>query len=253
MAFYVNGGGVAKAFFSLVLPPERPMVLYSLTAVTAYFLGSIPFGYLLVKIFRGEDIRLTGSGNIGATNVARSGAKGLGAATLVLDVSKGLLAVGLAWALARSSFNLCRDDTRYVSLPCVPVLRLMAVAATSAVLGHIFPIWLKFRGGKGVATALGVFAMLFPQAVLVSLSLFVIALGLWRYVSLGSILAALSFPLAAYFLYRPDWPSLSLVATIAAIVVAKHHQNIRRLIEGNENRFGGKKKSEPPSRAEKSA
>ncbi len=222
------------------------LILYLIVAVVAYLLGSIPFGYLLVKTFRGEDIRLSGSGNIGATNVARSGAKGLGAITLLLDVLKGLLAVWLAAILAVSKYNVCGD---FVIRPCVPALRLMSVAALFAVLGHIFPVWLKFKGGKGVATALGVFALLFPNAVVVGLAVFIIVLVLTRYVSLGSVLAALAFPVAAYFLYYPDWTSLALAAAVSAAVVLKHHQNIRRLLAGTESRFGSKK----PSVAEKSA
>ncbi len=223
------------------------MTLYLIVAVVAYLLGSIPFGYLLVKIFRGQDIRLSGSGNIGATNVARSGARGLGAVTLLLDVGKGLLAVGLAWLLARSAYNVCAN-----AAACVPVWHLMAIAAFFAVAGHVFPVWLKFKGGKGVATALGVFALLFPKAVLVSLVVFIIVLALSRYVSLGSILAAALFPIAAYFFSHPDWISLLLVAAAAALVIVKHHQNIRRLLAGNENRFGGGKPS-PTSPAEKRA
>jgi glycerol-3-phosphate acyltransferase PlsY len=214
------------------------LTLFLTVAVVSYLLGSIPFGYLLVKFVRGEDIRLTGSGNIGATNVARSGAKGLGALTLLLDASKGIVAVGLAWALARSSYNNCGD---FGFLPCVPPLRLMAIAGLFAILGHLFPVWLKFKGGKGVATALGVFAVLFPKAVLISLAIFVIVLVASRFVSLGSILAALSFPVAAWFLYRPEWRSLFLVSCVAVLVVTKHHQNIRRLLAGNENRFGAPK------------
>ncbi len=220
------------------------MILYLIVAAVAYVLGSIPFGYLLVKTFRGEDIRLSGSGNIGATNVARSGAKVLGAVTLLLDVVKGVLSVGLAWALARSSFNVCGPG----GSACVPALRLMSVGALFAVLGHIVPVWLKFKGGKGVATALGVFALLFPKAVLVALAVFIIVLALSRYVSLGSILAALSFPVAAYFLYRPDWVALGLTTAVSAVVILKHHQNIQRLLKGNENRFGGRKSSQAPAR-----
>ncbi|MGC2695158.1 MAG: glycerol-3-phosphate acyltransferase, partial [Candidatus Angelobacter sp.] len=142
--------------------------LYLIVAVMAYLVGSIPFGYLLVRTFRGEDIRLTGSGNIGATNVARSGAKGLGIATLLLDALKGVLAVWLAAVLAGSKLNLCGD---FVALPCVSASRLMSAAALAAVLGHVFPVWLRFKGGKGVATALGVFCVLFPKAILVALGL----------------------------------------------------------------------------------
>jgi glycerol-3-phosphate acyltransferase PlsY len=222
------------------------MVLYLIVAAVAYLLGSIPFGYLLVKTFRGQDIRLSGSGNIGATNVARSGARGLGALTLLLDALKGLLAVWLAAVVAGSKFNVCGD---FVVFPCVSTLPLMSTAALFAVLGHVFPVWLKFKGGKGVATALGVFALLFPKAVLVSLAVFIIVVVASRYVSLGSVLAALAFPVAAYFFYRPDWTSLALTAAVSAAVILKHHQNIRRLLAGTESRFGSKKSSV----AEKSA
>lgn len=220
------------------------MILYLIVAAVAYLLGSIPFGYVLVRFVRGEDIRLSGSGNIGATNVARSGAKGLGALTLLLDVLKGAVAVWIAAALAASSFNRCAGVSEVFGLPCIPPLRLMSLAALFAVLGHIFPVWLKFRGGKGVATALGVFALLFPKAVVISLAIFIIVLALSRYVSLGSVLAALAFPVAAYFLYHPHWISLSLTAAVSAVVILKHHQNIRRLLAGNEHRFGSAKTAE---------
>jgi glycerol-3-phosphate acyltransferase PlsY len=206
--------------------------------VIAYLLGSIPFGYLLVRTFRGQDIRLSGSGNIGATNVARSGAKGLGIATLILDALKGVLAVLLASALARSKYNLCGDFVEHI---CVPALRLMSFAALFAVLGHVFPVWLRFKGGKGVATALGVFCLLFPKAILVSLLIFILVVALTRYVSLGSILGAITFPVAAYFLHNPDAGSLAITSVIALIVVFKHHQNIGRLLKGKENRLGGSK------------
>lgn len=212
--------------------------LYIIVAVMAYLLGSIPFGYLLVRIFRGQDIRQTGSGNIGATNVVRSGAKGLGIATLVLDALKGAAAVGIASAIAASKYNLCGDFLRHT---CVPPLRLMSAAALFAVLGHMFPVWLNFKGGKGVATALGVFCVLFPKAILVSLAIFILVVAITRFVSLGSILGAVAFPIAAYFLHSPDSVSLALTAAIALIVVLKHHQNIRRLLSGTENRFGGSK------------
>ena len=211
------------------------MTLYLIAAAVAYLLGSIPFGYLLVRIFRGEDIRLTGSGNIGATNVARSGAKGLGIATLVLDALKGALAVWLAALLAGSKYNLCGD---FIQHPCAPALRVMSVAALFAVLGHVFPVWLRFKGGKGVATALGVFCVLFPAAILVTLAIFIVVVALTRYVSLGSILGAIAFPAAAYFLHNRDALSLLLASAVSLIVVLKHHENMRRLLSGTENRFG---------------
>jgi glycerol-3-phosphate acyltransferase PlsY len=212
--------------------------LYLIVAVMAYLLGSIPFGYLLVRIFRGEDIRLTGSGNIGATNVARSGAKGLGIATLALDAIKGALAVCLAAVLAGSKYNLCGD---FIQHPCAPALRLMALAALFAVLGHVFPVWLRFKGGKGVATALGVFCVLFPKAILLALAIFIVVVAVTRFVSLGSILGAIAFPVAAYFLQNTDAISLLLASSVSLIVILKHHQNISRLLSGTESRFGSAK------------
>lgn len=214
------------------------ITLYLIVAAVAYLLGSIPFGYLLVRVFRGEDIRQTGSGNIGATNVARSGAKGLGIATLVLDALKGAIAVGLAAFLAASKFNRCENSFPWF---CVDPLRLMAVAALAAVLGHVFPVWLRFKGGKGVATALGVFCVLFPKAILVALAIFIVVVAVTRYVSLGSILGAIAFPVAAYFMQNPDWLSLLLASGVSLIIIIKHHQNIGRLIAGTENRFGASK------------
>src|SRR5215472_14587490 len=132
--------------------PPLMTILYILVGVIAYLLGSIPFGYLLVRIFRGQDIRQSGSGNIGATNVVRSGAKGLGIATLVLDALKGFIAVAIGGMLANVEYpgvQICGNPRMALAM------RLMSIAALFAVLGHMFPVWLKFRGGKGVATALG--------------------------------------------------------------------------------------------------
>ncbi|HEY2360986.1 MAG TPA: glycerol-3-phosphate 1-O-acyltransferase PlsY [Candidatus Angelobacter sp.] len=213
------------------------ITLYVITAAVAYLLGSIPFGYLLVRIFRGQDIRQTGSGNIGATNVARSGAKGLGIATLALDALKGALAVCLANVVAGSKYNLCD----FIQHPCASALRLMSLAAICAVLGHVFPVWLRFKGGKGVATALGVFCVLFPKAILVALAIFILVVAITRYVSLGSILGAIAFPVAAYFMQNTDWLSLFLASGVSLIIILKHHQNISRLLAGTENRFGGSK------------
>jgi len=196
----------------------------------AYLLGSIPFGYLLVRIFRHEDIRKTGSGNIGATNVARSGAKGLGILTLVLDALKGFLAVVIAQHIAEPyGFPQAYD--------------VAAAAALAAVLGHCFPVWLGFRGGKGVATALGVFLALVPLTIVFYLlGIFLVVVLFTRYVSLASILAAALFPIFAL----PNAPVRSPIVVacyilIPLIVIVKHSQNIRRLLAGTEHRFGSRK------------
>lgn len=204
-------------------------MLYLIIVIIGYLLGSIPFGYLLVKLFRGEDVRSTGSGNIGATNVARTGSKRLAIATLALDALKGAVAVLSARAFTPAE---------------VSPLPYMSIAALAAVLGHLFPVWLKFKGGKGVATALGVFLVLFPKAVLVSLAIFIITVLATRYVSLGSILAAVAFPVAAYFLGSSDWQTLLPACAIALLIVLKHHANIARLLSGTEHRFGNPKTAE---------
>ncbi|HEX2329949.1 MAG TPA: glycerol-3-phosphate 1-O-acyltransferase PlsY [Candidatus Angelobacter sp.] len=217
--------------------------LYAIVAAVGYLLGSIPFGFLLVKFLRGEDVRRIGSGNIGATNVARSGAKGLGIATLILDTLKGVVAVLFAGWLATRN-GLCGAANS-----CTPILQVESVAALAAVLGHMFPVWLRFKGGKGVATALGVFLVLFPKAVLVSLVIFIICVVVTRYVSLGSILGSLAFPAAAWAFGVRDWQSLLPACVISLLVVIKHHQNIGRLVQGNENKLGGSK----PATTEKQA
>jgi glycerol-3-phosphate acyltransferase PlsY len=201
-----------------------------LIVALAYVLGSIPTGYLLVKLFRHEDIRSVGSGNIGATNVLRSGGKGLGAATFLLDVLKGAAAV---WLGAWLAFHL---------LPSMPFRDAQAVAAVSAVIGHMFPVWLRFRGGKGVATGFGVFLVAAPLAALASIGLFAVVLILTRYVSLASILGAGSFPVFAWFLVRGEkpFPYIAAQVIVASLIIIKHHQNIRRLATGTESRFGAR-------------
>ena len=200
------------------------MKLWLLPISIAYLLGSIPFGYLLVRIFRKEDIRTTGSGNIGATNVARSGAKGLAIATLLLDLGKAFLAVRIAQYLVPGNYDVA------------------VLAAVAAILGHIFPIWLRFRGGKGVASALGVFlALTWPSAFCI-LAVFVIVFALTKYVSLASIVGAASFPFFGFYFVSMRTP---IVMTgflfIPFLIIVKHHQNIRRLLSGTENRFGSRK------------
>jgi glycerol-3-phosphate acyltransferase PlsY len=221
------------------------MQTYLIVAVIAYLLGSIPFGYILVRLFRKQDVRTIGSGNIGATNVARSGAKGLGIATLILDAAKGYAAVTLALTVHAVSINgyaqAMPDATAY------PMSREMyvraAIAAVFAILGHMYPVWLKFKGGKGVATGVGVFLALAPMAVGLVLVLFIVIVWFSRYVSLGSIVATAAFPLFAWLLYRHSTaPVVFIAAAFAAfMIIAKHHQNIRRLLAGTEHRLGEKK------------
>jgi glycerol-3-phosphate acyltransferase PlsY len=218
---------------------------YVIIALVAYLCGSIPFGYVLVRIFRGKDIRETGSGNIGATNVARSGATGLALATLLLDGAKGFLAMLIAsWVWNPDGQDLERavqagnKIETYIYLP-------FAVAALSAVLGHMFPVWLRFKGGKGVATAVGAFLWLSPAAVALVFVVFAALVAFTRYVSLGSIIGAAAFP-AALYLVKPEVRSPAIVAALictSLAIIAKHHQNIRRLFSGTENRFTLKRKA----------
>jgi glycerol-3-phosphate acyltransferase PlsY len=196
--------------------------------LAAYFLGSIPFGLLLAKLFGGSDVRKAGSGNIGAANVARVAGPLAGIVTLVLDTAKGAAAVLLAARFTHES------------------AAWMMLAALAALVGHCFSVWLKFKGGKGVATALGVFLALCPPAALAALFLFIIVVTIWRYVSLGSITAAAAMPLLMYFLWAPHHaPPLivsfgSLAATL--LVVYQHRANIQRLARGEEPRFSVSKK-----------
>ena len=208
------------------------MRLWLPTLAIAYLLGSIPFGYILVRIFRKEDIRATGSGNIGATNVARSGAKGLGILTLLLDLLKGFAAVRVAQHLAPGTPGFPSD--------------LAVAAGIAAILGHVFPVWLGFRGGKGVATALGVFIALAPLAALCAVGVFIIVFAITRYVSLASILAAVMLPVFC-LLWMPDRTPLFVggVIFISLLVIAKHRANISRLMQGKESRFGSKKPLPP--------
>ncbi len=206
-----------------------PLVLYAIAAVTAYLFGSIPFGYLLVRFVRKEDIREKGSGNIGATNVIRSGSKGLGAITFLLDALKGFVAVTICgWIAVREA---APADVR---------VNAVALAALCAILGHIYTVWLGFKGGKGVATAFGVFIALAPWAALASLGVFVLVFAVSRYVSLGSILAAIGFPIFALLMpHPPRTPfATAVIFLVPLIVIVKHHQNIARLLSGTEYRFG---------------
>ena len=194
---------------------------WTVSISVAYVLGSIPFGYLLVRVFRKEDIRALGSGNIGATNVARSGAKGLGLATLLLDLGKAYAAVEFAKHLAPGDYDLA------------------VAAAVAAVMGHVFPVWLGFKGGKGVACALGVFLALSPATGLGILLVFAVVFALTRYVSLASIVGAASLPLFGFYFVAARTPMVVFgFLFIPLLVIVKHHGNIGRLRRGTESRFG---------------
>ena len=190
-----------------------------ISAGVGYLLGSIPFGYWLVRVFLGSDVRTTGSGNIGATNVARTSPT-LGIVTLLLDALKGLTAVVLVSTMYPGNREL------------------KFVAAFAAVCGHIFPVWLKFRGGKGVATGLGSFLLLTPKAILVALGIFIVVAVALRYVAFASIIAAASLPVLALLLGEGhNSAELVLVAAASLLIISKHHQNIRRMLSGTEPKF----------------
>jgi acyl phosphate:glycerol-3-phosphate acyltransferase len=217
-----------------------------LTVVVSYLLGSIPFGYLLVRIFRGEDVRLSGSGNIGATNVSRK-SPALGILTLLLDALKGFAAVTFGILLSPGVFpglslpEVLGHETLLASLP--PLSIHAAIAAFVAVLGHMFPVWLGYRGGKGVATGLGSFVVIAPEALLIAVVVFIVIVFLFRYSSLGSIMAVVTFPLAAFALhdYGHSLTVLGLMSLTSVVIIAKHHENIGRLLAGTENRLGAKR------------
>ena len=200
----------------------------ALALVLAYLLGSIPFGDLIVKLTSGADIRETGSGATGATNVTRKAGKAAGVITLVLDAMKGMAAVLVArWLTEEPGTS-----------------GVIAGAAVLAVVGHCFPVWLKFKAGKGVATGLGVFLAIVPWAVLAAAAVFVIVVWRTRYVSLGSIIAAAFVPLWTWLLHIGVEPILNFAPIIAALcassalIIAKHSENIKRLVAGTENKFG---------------
>ena len=206
-----------------------PTIILSLAC--AYLLGSIPFGLIFAKLFGGRDVRQSGSGNIGAANVARVAGLLPGILTLLFDAAKGALAVWLAG-------HFTGGDAAW-----------MMVAGIAALLGHCYSVWLGFKGGKGVATALGVFAAICGPAALSAFAFFLVVLGIWRYVSLGSVAAAAAMPLLIYFLWMPRGapPLAVMFGTFfaSALVAFKHRANLGRLIKGTELKFtGGNSKGE---------
>jgi glycerol-3-phosphate acyltransferase PlsY len=192
-----------------------------LVVAFSYLLGSIPFSYLVARAFGVSDVRKVGSGNVGATNVMRSAGKTAGILAFLLDAAKGGVATFLVTRLAPGGHLL------------------PSLGAIAAVIGHIFPIWLRFRGGKGVATGAGAFLPLAPAAAASSMAVFAASLALSRYVSVSSIVAALSLPALAAWLGapRPVWASAALCA---ALIILKHQKNVERLLAGTENRLGRK-------------
>ncbi|MFN0088077.1 MAG: glycerol-3-phosphate 1-O-acyltransferase PlsY [Blastocatellia bacterium] len=200
----------------------------ALALIAAYLLGSIPFGFLIVRLKSGADVRETGSGGTGATNVTRKAGRAAGIVTLLLDAGKGFAAVWVARRLTGEA------GTSWV----------VAGAAALAVAGHCFPVWLKFKAGKGVATGLGVFLAIVPWAVLAAFAVFAVLFWRTRFVSLGSIAAAAFIPAWTWGMHTwgealPDFaPIMAALCASSAVIIAKHAENIKRLLAGTENRFG---------------
>ena len=187
----------------------------------AYLLGSISFAIVLVRVFRGVDVRHEGSGNAGATNVLRTSGRRLATVTMLLDVGKGTLAVLVMQAVTY--------DPRW-----------LGAAAFAAVLGHVFPVWFSFRGGKGVATAIGAFSALCPLAVLAVVAVFSAVVAATRFVSLGSITAACLLPVAMRLLLHAPDPEVAAASAVTILLIVSHRANIRRLVGGTEQRLGRK-------------
>ena len=204
----------------------------------AYLVGSIPFSFLVVKLVAGKDVREHGSRNVGATNVARTAGRGPGIIALLLDIAKGYAVVALArWLVLRPEWPFEAGLQPWESREL-----WVALAGLIAVLGHMYPVWLRFHGGKGVATATGVFFALHPMAMLGAILVFAIVLIAFRYVSLASIVSAAAVPVLFRFLGdgAPFWHIVASIV-IALLVILKHHSNIARLVAGTERRMGQKK------------
>jgi len=190
-----------------------------LAVVLAFVIGGIPFGFLLVKFRTGKDVRSVGSGNIGATNVLRTTDRATAIATLVLDIAKGFFAVWLSGRLTGGS------------------VLWMSVAALAVMIGHAYPIFLKFKGGKAVASFIGAFLYLTPVPLLAVLLIFVMVVAATRYISLGSIIAAGSFPFAVWLILHPDASVMAASLIAGAFIVYRHSANIGRIRSGNEHIF----------------
>ncbi len=190
-----------------------------LVLLAAYLLGAVPFGYLLVKLKTGADVRAAGSGNIGATNVLRTAGRAAGVVTLLLDVGKGYLAVWLAARLTgQAEF-------------------WMSAAALAVMAGHAFPVFLRFRGGKAVASCVGAFLVLAPLPLAAVAVVFVITVAFTRYISLGSIVGAGLLPLAVWLIQHPGWPVVMAALLAGAFIIWRHRANLERLRAGTEHVF----------------
>jgi acyl phosphate:glycerol-3-phosphate acyltransferase len=204
---------------------EPSQLILFIVTVVAYLLGGLPFGYWFVKLRLGKDIRTMGSGNIGATNVHRTAGSKAGVVVLLLDIFKGFLAVFLASLFTKGSTTA------------------LALAAAAVVLGHCYPIFLKFKGGKAVACFIGAFGYIAPLVLLVTTIIFVVAVALTRFISLGSILGALVFPALFWMMQHPP-PALLYSSIFAGLmIVYRHRGNIQRLLSGSENVFSLRRKS----------
>ncbi len=190
---------------------------YAIVAV-AYLLGSVPFALLVVRALTGKDIRTVGSGNVGATNAVRAAGIPAGIIVTILDVGKGTLPV-----LLMQAFD--------------PSARWVGATAVAAVVGHCFPVWLRFSGGKGVATGLGAFAVIAPRAILAAVAVWLLVLLVTRIVSLASVLAVASFPVWVFFLERGSRAEVVAASVFAVVVIVRHRRNLRRLAEGTEPRL----------------
>ncbi|MFV2073574.1 MAG: glycerol-3-phosphate 1-O-acyltransferase PlsY [Thermoanaerobaculales bacterium] len=188
--------------------------------ILAYLLGAVPTAYLLVRATTGEDIREKGSGNVGGTNALRSAGWKVGVVVTLIDMGKGALPVWLMKMYDPESWWL-------------------AAALIAAVLGHCYPVWLRFQGGKGVATGLGVFMVLAPASGLAAIAVWVVVLVIWRWVSLASMVASASFPLILKLIDQPDIVTLVAVSAVAVLIILRHGSNIRSLLEGSEVKVGG--------------
>jgi len=221
-----------------------PILSYILTALGAYLLGSIPFGFLAAKA-KGIDIRSVGSGNIGATNAMRVLGKPIGITVLLMDAAKGWAAVTFipTWVFNHLVSGTIINGTEDLRLYSELAVRLYVLAGIFAVLGHNYTCWLKFKGGKGIATTAGVYLALAPWALLVALVVFILAVLITRYVSVGSILGAIALP-ATVWIMSPNNLFLCIVTTaLGALAIYKHKSNIQRLMAGTEHRFGQKKET----------